>query len=183
MRVFVLCTGRCGSKSLYLACQFITNYTSGHETRNGHAIEDRLDYPENHIEIDNRLIWYAGHLWERYGDSAYYVHLTRRREDVINSFSRKVDSKVGIMEGWHWVSRMLDRNATPADYVDVVNKNIERFLHRASNKITISVDDGIKGFDLFCSKIGAALKNKKSIRVFDRNEPCRLQDSKTLLHA
>ena len=44
---------------------------------------ERLDYPDQHIESDNRLAWYAGRLEKRYGDDAFYVHLKRDRQRVV----------------------------------------------------------------------------------------------------
>ena len=84
LNVFVLCTGRCGSVTFARACRFIDNYTAGHETAHGY----NLEYPDRHIEVDNRLSWFLGRLDERYPD-AYYVHLLRRREDVVQSFARR----------------------------------------------------------------------------------------------
>ena len=62
MNVFVLCTGRCGSVTLYKICKHIQNFTSGHESRK------KLDfkYQENHIEIDNRLSWFLGRLDDKF---------------------------------------------------------------------------------------------------------------------
>lgn len=65
MNIFVLCTGRSGSKTFIKACNHITNYTCGHESRAKRAkLESRLnlDYPPNHIEADNRLSWFLGRL-------------------------------------------------------------------------------------------------------------------------
>jgi hypothetical protein len=87
-RVFVLNVGRVGSKTFIAAAQaHITNHTAGHETRWG-RLADRLDYPDRHIEADNRLSWFLGPLASRYPD-AQYVHLRRDPADVIASVSRR----------------------------------------------------------------------------------------------
>jgi ferritin-like protein len=44
------------------ACQHITNYTAGHETRSTLLGEARVAYPDQHIEADNRLSWMLGKL-------------------------------------------------------------------------------------------------------------------------
>src|SRR4029079_4844381 len=98
MRVFVLCSGRCGSTNFALACRHFTNYTVGHEQNTGRIGESRLAYPDDHIEVDNRLSWYLGGLGERYGDDAFYVHLTREEDDVAASFSRRW--KIGIIRAY-----------------------------------------------------------------------------------
>ena len=75
--VFVLSAGRAGSNTFAQACQHITNYTAGHESRVGMVADDKLSYPERHIEADNRLVWLLGRIEQQYGDEAYYVYLRR----------------------------------------------------------------------------------------------------------
>ena len=48
----------------------------------------RLEYPDNHIEVDNRLAWFLGVLGEKYPD-ARFVHLVRDREAVAQSFLKR----------------------------------------------------------------------------------------------
>lgn len=61
--VFVLCTGRCGSTTLFAqACQHIENYTASHESKIFLLGDKRLEYSQNHIEVDNRLSWFLGSL-------------------------------------------------------------------------------------------------------------------------
>ena len=86
MNVFVLTTGRSGSVTFAEACRHITNYTTGHETRVGLVGADRLAYPDDHIEVDDRLAWLLGRLEDAYGDRAFYVHL--RRDEQATAASR-----------------------------------------------------------------------------------------------
>lgn len=68
MNIFILSTGRCGSTTFIQSCQHITNFSSAHES-NIHKIgTDRIVYPQNHIESDNRLSWFLGRLEEHYKD-------------------------------------------------------------------------------------------------------------------
>ena len=53
----------------------MTNFTAGHETRTNRLGAARLDYPDRHIEADNRLSFFLGKLNARWGDDAHYVHL------------------------------------------------------------------------------------------------------------
>lgn len=86
MRVFVLNSGRCGSTTFARACQVsITNYTAGHETRSHIADSTRLDYPDRHIEADNRLSFFLAGLAVRYPADVFYVHLKREPEAVARS--------------------------------------------------------------------------------------------------
>jgi hypothetical protein len=56
MNVFVLCSVRTASTALTAACKHITNYTSAHESRVNKLSSTKLNYPDQHIEIDNSLI-------------------------------------------------------------------------------------------------------------------------------
>ena len=94
MRVFVLCTGRSGSMTVARAMEHATNFTAGHETRRGIVGDERFDYPDRHIEADNRLAWFLGDLHRRFPD-AFYVHLTRDPEAVAASFAARWDLPVG----------------------------------------------------------------------------------------
>src|SRR5664279_6422416 len=88
MNVFVLTTGRAGSESFIAACKHLTNYTAGHESQVSRLGPDRIQYPDRHIEADNRLAWFLGRLEERYGDEAFYVHLVRDRAATAASLVR-----------------------------------------------------------------------------------------------
>ena len=138
MRVFVLGTGRCGTTTFIRACEHLHDFTSGHETRGRSIGDERLDYPDQHIEADNRLSWMLGPLGERFdGTDVLYVHLRRRRGEVIDSFARRWDSphRTNILKAFaHGIimrpsdwpdDRVLD---VCAYYVDVVTSNIEVFL-------------------------------------------------------
>lgn len=85
----MLNTGRCGSMTFVHACSHIDNYTSGHESRAGHHGDARLEYPDNHIEADNRLSWMLGSLDRKFGTDAFYLHLWRDPESVAQSFAKR----------------------------------------------------------------------------------------------
>ena len=144
MNVFVLSTGRCGSLSFARACAHLTNYTAGHESRAHLFGRERLDYPDNHIEVDNRLAWFLGPLAERYdGRDVLYVHLTRDPQETAESLcawslptaARPRSNPASILRAWcHGIT--LRTTAMSADeylqaaraYVDTVNANIRTFL-------------------------------------------------------
>lgn len=87
MRVFVLCTGRCGSLTFAKACSHITNYTSAHES--GRYVD--WSYPDRHIEVDNRLVWFAGELARRH-QNEFFVELHRNSDAVVESYMRRPNS-------------------------------------------------------------------------------------------
>lgn len=55
----MLCTGRCGSVTFTTACRHASHYSVGHELL---GLRHGLLYPDRHIEVNNRLVWYLGTL-------------------------------------------------------------------------------------------------------------------------
>ena len=158
MNVFILNSGRCGSTTFIKACQHITNYSAAHESLLNNIGAQRLDYPENHIEADNRLSWLLGRLDKTYGDDAFYVHLKRKPQDTANSFSKRID--FGILKAYEQGVLMHDAHQLPAfeiasDYIETVNSNIELFLKDKTHKMLISLETVQADFTDFWQRIGA----------------------------
>jgi len=176
MRAFVLSTGRAGSTGFAKACSHATNYTAGHETRRD-RIADRLDYPDQHIESDNRLCWFLGPLASRFPD-AFYVHLTRNRDAVIRSFlERTLEGRASdLAEGWrrargHYRPRITDsfnhgilqitgplteseRREAAGLLVDTMNANVSEFL-RDKPHMVIDISEAAELVGEFWQHIGA----------------------------
>lgn len=175
MNVFVLCTGRCGSMTFQRACAHLTNFTSSHESRVPLLGDSRLDYPENHIEIDNRLSWFLGRLDKKYGDSAYYVHLTRDPHVVAESWSRRFHILGGMATGYrdHILSGAstaleISRFAAAEDLVRTVNENIDLFLKDKTNVMRIRLEDVSSDFPIFWQWIGGVGDYSAAIAEFDK---------------
>ena len=172
MHVFILCTGRTGSSTFIKACKHITNYSSGHETRVKRTGEARFAYPDNHIEADNRLSWFLGGLENTFGDSAFYVHLTRDKEATVESFNRRWKNKGSIVKAFSesilFTSTLFqskkDKERICGFYVDTVNTNIEVFLRNKSHKMTIRLEKLEKEFPKFWEAIGAEGDFQKAVR-------------------
>ena len=64
MNIFVIGSGRCGTLTFSKSISHCTNYTVGHESHAGSV--DRLNYPENHIEVSSHLTLYWPMLRKRY---------------------------------------------------------------------------------------------------------------------
>lgn len=169
MNVFILCTGRCGSVTVSRACKHISNYTSGHESRTGMYGEKRLDYPENHIEADNRLSWFLGRLDEKYGDDAFYVHLRRDENATATSFVKRY--RKGIMRGYqkiiHRVPRSAEEHAVAVDYCHTVNSNIAMFLKDKTKTMQMDIDNAKEDFARLWELIGAEGDLDKALAEFD----------------
>ena len=157
MNIFILNAGRCGSSTFIEACRHISNYSAAHESRSTLIGDQRLAYPENHIEADNRLCWMLGRLEREYGDNAYYVHLTRNHRDSVESFVKRRD--YGIMQAYR-EGILMGGQGQPAtqiasDYLDSVNQNILLFLKDKRHKIAFSLENAAADFARFWRWIDA----------------------------
>lgn len=169
MNVFILCTGRCGSVTITKACQHITNFTSSHESRSQCLGDERLNFPDNHIEADNRLTWFLGRLEEKFGDDAIYVHLKRDANATAASFVKRY--RKGIMKGYtkilHGLPWNANRLAVALDYCHTVNSNISAFLRKKSRTMQFDIENGKEDFSRFWDLIGAQGNKDKALAEFD----------------
>ncbi|HTL54732.1 MAG TPA: type II secretion system protein [Candidatus Limnocylindrales bacterium] len=169
MNVFVLSTGRCGSETFAKACRHMLNFSAAHESNSPvlHAGIRQpyrtLRFPDQHIEVDNRLSWFLGSLEKQYGDNAYYVHLLRRREEVAQSVCARGEESIlfsyasGILQYYNNARSLSEaqRYEIGLQYWDTVNDNIENFLRNKTRRKTMWLHD-IKGtFAEFWLEIGA----------------------------
>jgi hypothetical protein len=165
MNVFVLSTGRCGPTTFSRACSHIENYTSSHESRIGN-LERRIQYPNNHIEVDNRLSFFLGRLENLYGDDAFYVHLRRDRDATAESFLRRYDSGIIAAYRRRIVPLMGDEPA-PIEvcrhYCDTINANIEGFLRDKSKCMEFWLETSEEDFQVFWEQIGTSGERSEAI--------------------
>lgn len=171
MNVFILCTGRCGSTTFIRACQHISNFTSAHESRTGRLGLDRMDYPDNHIEADNRLTWLLGRLDRAFGDHAFYVHLRRNRQATAASFVKRYNQGIikayrggGILMGLPEDTEPMD---VALDYCDTVDSNIESFLKGKPHRMEFQLESAKAQFPRFCELIGADVDLPSALSHFD----------------
>jgi len=158
MNVFILNTGLCGSSTFIKACEHISNYSAAHESRATLLGEQRLAYPTQHIEADNRLSWVLGRLDQQYADNALYVHLSRNNKQTIESFSKRAD--FGIMQAYkEGILLGGESNQTSdliaEDYINTVESNIEFFLKDKTHKMNFSLDNAKVDFAVFWQFISA----------------------------
>jgi hypothetical protein len=120
------------------ACQHLTNFTAGHETRADLLGVERFAYPDQHVESDNRLAWFLGALGRSCDpDQTLYVHLVRDPGEVAASFARRWDQPFRaslvrafghgvVMRGADWPEE--ERTRVARFLVDTVNDNIASFV-------------------------------------------------------
>lgn len=169
MNVFILNSGRCGSTTFIRACQHISNYTARHESRSRCTGLQRLDYPDNHIEADNRLSWILGRLDRKYGNNAFYVHLSRNFEDTAESFLRRME--YGIMRAYREGILLggADQSAQDIafDYLLTVQSNIELFLNNKVHQMDFRLETAVTDFRHFWRQIGAEGDLDKALNEWD----------------
>jgi len=155
MNIFTLCTGRCGSTTFERACRHAANYTSTHEggRRTGYS----LQYPDRHIEVDNRLAWFLGRLHKMY-PAAYYVHLLRNAEAVARSYAARGTSEpTKILHGYMFAvkqGRRADPLAEAGEMVATVNANITHFL-RDKQHMVVNIETAVHSFPVLWRRIRA----------------------------
>ena len=166
MNVFVLCTGRCGSTTFIRACEHITNYTAEHESRRHNIGEARFQFPQNHIEADNRLAWFLGRLDDFYGNDAFYVHLIRDKEATAASYAKRhtkgiIDAyRNGFLMSCPSYIKPID---VCRDCYDTVNSNIECFLKDKTNKMVFRLENAKQDFEIFYNMIDAKGNLEKAL--------------------
>ena len=176
MNVFVLCTGRSGSTSFIKACQHITNYSSSHESLTDRFLNERFEFPENHIEADNRLSWQLGQLDEKYGKNAFYIHLKRDKLAVAGSYKKRflLPKSIiyayanGIKKRPPEILNKVESLLVSLDYVETVNSNIKFFLKDKPRQITIDLYNIKKEFEQFWYEIQAEGDLELALKEFDK---------------
>lgn len=157
MRVFVLTTGRSGSSSFAAACSHISNFSIGHESRWQLLGSDRLNYPDQHIEVDNRLSWLLGRLDDQFGNEPFYVHLIRDRSAVANSYCQRRFGRKSIIRAYSLGILYRDQTIQQdcLDYYDTVNSNIKLFLKDKTKKMSFILSQADHDFRHFWNQIRA----------------------------
>src|SRR5262249_24420812 len=123
----------------------------------------RLRYPDNHIEADNRLSWFLGTLEKEYGDAAFYVHLLREPEAVARSLVQRGKRSIIFAYAWGVLQYYDDAEALGEaeryeiglQYCQAVNDNIAAFLASKPRQMTIWLHDVRPSFARFWDAIGA----------------------------
>lgn len=131
---------------------------------------DRLAYPKDHIEADNRLSWLLGRLEERYGDEATYVHLRRDEAATARSFAARADN--GIMRAYSsaliWqVPSTTDPLEVAHDYLRTVNSNIALFLRDKTKRLDFKLENARQDLPRFWEYIRAEGDFDAAMAEFD----------------
>jgi len=164
MNIFILGTGRCGTKAFIKACKHISNFTSAHESSNGQIGVHKFNFPDNHIEADNRLIWFFGTLEKAYSNKkVLYVHMRRNKSKVANSFNRRWYGMHSIIRSFSWGISYINwlrsskekRYSCCEFYVETVTDNIDSFLSNKKNTIVVNLENIEADFEKFWKYVEA----------------------------
>ncbi|MCB0555515.1 MAG: hypothetical protein KDD02_18350 [Phaeodactylibacter sp.] len=146
------------------------NFSAGHETRSALVGEERLDFPDNHIEADNRLSWMLGKLGKKYGKDAFYVHLRRDIETTAVSFNRRWDYPGSLIRAYtEGILMAGDQRGLKycRDLLETIHFNIEYFLRDKPNQMTISLENIQEDFPRFWEWIGAQGDLEAAVRELE----------------
>lgn len=176
MNVFVLSTGRCGSTTFAEACKHMTNFTVGHESNTGQLGENRLQYPSQHIEVDNRLSWMLGGLDAKYRDDVYYVHLIRAKRPTVASYMHRWKHRESLVVGFtngilmrnYQQLTSPERETAVSTMYDTINTNIRLFLRDKPNACRIEMEQMETGFTQFWQTIGAEGKLEAALQILQQ---------------
>ena len=169
MNVFVLSSGRTGTVTFAAACKHIKGYSVGHEENVCLTGEDRFSYPDNHIEVDNRLSWLLGRLDSRHNSSTFYVHLTRDPKKVYESYFRRRNRFRTIVNAYHeGILMRADAVSQDSckDLVHTIDANIKLFLKdKEECSVTVSLENIESDFFEFIRRIGAEIDEEKALKA------------------
>jgi hypothetical protein len=129
----------------------------------------RFQYPENHIEADNRLSWFLGKLDKHFGKDAMYVHLTRNNQETAKSYAKRYGGifgayKTAILLG---LPRSTNALSVSLDYCETVNSNIELFLKDKPNWMSFTLETAKADFQEFWERSGAEGDLEAALTTFD----------------
>lgn len=158
--VFVLSTGRAGSVTFANACQWITNFTTAHESKISDVSGDRIRYPDKHIEVDHRLSFFKGLIHANYDPaSTYWVYLKRNHLAVEYSWVRRTHIKGSMINTWpHAAFFRPDTSNTllmAQHYVRSTMADLQFFIDNVRHGSVINIEDPRDDFLDFWDAIGA----------------------------
>lgn len=186
MRIFVLTAGRTASTTFSNACGSIKGMSSGHETNAG-VVEGRLEYPENHIEVDNRLIWFLPMLEEKYNEDVIYVYLKRSPSEVAKSYKKRWYVNCSVVRAFFNNILMAERIPTDVEkdkacelYAHLADKTIEHFLSGKDNKYVVNVESLEDDFLGFIESVGFDFDKDAAISIIRQKSNLNLPLAKRL---
>lgn len=148
VNVFLLSPGRTATTTLSIALNEVADYTSSHESRVNELGSERISYPENHIECDNRLTWFLPRLTPKYKDKGILVVIKRDVKSIAKSYNQRWQ-RIYMMKAYSQgilLRDLKDNNLDVCeDYVNNVYEQISYHSIAWKNVIEIDLKDPSKG--------------------------------------
>lgn len=172
--VFVISTGRTATTAFAAASSFLPGFTAKHESRVSQPFSTRLDFAPNHIEADNRLIFYLAQIEEKFGDDAYYVFLKRDPAAIVKSYARRWHLTVSIVRAWTHGIRMIPRIEEAdiedccQDFVSYADSTLSLFLARQRHVMMFDTADAANEFIRFSKWIGVGTPPPAAIEQWNK---------------
>lgn len=174
MNIFIISPGRTATTHLASVFDGVSGFTSLHESRVEHLdLKERLSFPINHIEADNRLIWFLQFLEDIYAETSCLVIVKRDTKKIVDSYSKRW-FKTNILRAWTQGIHMLDIDvhSTQAveSYVDFCYKSLSLSIPKWKYIIEIDISYPVQGIEKLCDLIGASSMEKETvIRDFQKS--------------
>lgn len=157
MNIFFISPGRTGTTTISMAFSSIDDFTSGHESRVNFLGEERVDYPDNHFECDNRLVWFLPRLTEKYGESGVLVIVNRNRSEIAKSYNYRWGG-IGIMRAYSQgiLMRRLNENNFEVcrDYVNNVYEHLDFIKKDWIKVINLDINNPKQGISEILTEVG-----------------------------
>lgn len=176
MKIIVLCSGRTGSYTLSKACEHISNFTCSHESQVSIPYGKRFQFPDQHIEIDNRLIWQLGGLESHIGNDARYVYLKRDLAHVKQSFIKRLYQPKSIFYSYcEAVKKSTPENISKqeidqlaVDFLKTIDDNIRFYLRDKTYQMDFQLENYANDFAKFWNFIDAEGDYDKALNEFSK---------------
>jgi len=158
--VFVLSAGRTATTTFIEASKHLPGITASHESRVADPIQNRLDYPNNHIEADNRLIFFLSLLDEKFATDTAYVYLLRDEKLVARSYSERWHLSISIVRAFTNGVRMVPRVKNNEildychDYVKYVDSVVRLHLSKQENAFVFDLSKAEEEYKRFAKWVG-----------------------------
>jgi hypothetical protein len=171
MNVFVISPGRTATTTFSEAFASLPGYTSLHESRVTELGDRRILYPNNHIECDNRLVWFLCRLTRKYGEHSILVVLKRDKEKIALSYNNRW-RKILIMKAFSQGILMRGFRSNNLDvcreYVEYCYEQIDFYSKYWNRVIYIDVDNPENGISELLETVGLT-SHRTSIVEYVKN--------------
>jgi hypothetical protein len=113
----------------------------------------RLDYPDSHIEADNRLAYFLGSMARRFNaERTVWVHLRREIPDVVNSYLPRRTSSAQILNAFGHGILMSSCEKSEMEWREIcelmirtTRDNIEQFISTQRFVVRMDLEDPLPG--------------------------------------